>query len=197
MAKTKKLKVKKKPPVILILCLIICIVPCAILGAILFQSLEDSSKPVVGNRYEESLDPAITEDQLTQIKTTLEGFVGVESIEVNLKTARVAILINTTDEISYGNVQNIIQQAYIKVNEVLPVGTYFTNRELFDETKNESTIVKMYDLQIDAYNVVEGDNQIHYVLSKTGAQKTELLQCVSSAKDSEVANDVLNQNKGE
>ena len=100
MAKTKKIKVKKKPPVILVLLLTICIIPCAILGAVLFQSLEDSSKPVVGSRYEGALDPAITEDQLTQIKTTLEGFSGVESVEVNLKTARLAVLINTNDDVN-------------------------------------------------------------------------------------------------
>jgi len=197
MAKTKKVKVKKKPPVILILLLIICIVPCAILGAVLFQSLEDSSKPVVGSRYEESLDPAISEDQLTQVKTALEGFDGVESIEVNLKTARLAILINTKDDMSKDGIKSLIQNAYKKVNEILPTGTYFTNKELFNETKNETIIVKMYDLQIDAYNVVEGDKQIHYVVSKTGAQEKELLQLVSSAKDKEVANEVLNQNKGE
>ena len=195
MAKTKNKN--KKPHVVLVLVLLVLLIPTILLGSILYDTLEDSSKPVVGERYENELDPAITEDQLTQIKTTLEGFVGVESIEVNLKTARVAILINTNDDVGHDGIKNIIQQAYIKVNEVLPVGTYFTNRELFDETKNDTTIVKMYDLQIDAYNVVEGDNQIHYVVSKTGAQKTELLQCVSSAKDSEVANDVLNQNKGE
>lgn len=197
MAKTKKVKVKKKPPVILVLMLIILIVPCAILGAILFQSLEDSSKPVVGTRYETSLDPAIQEEQLTQIQTALEGFDGVEKIEVNLKTARLAILINTKDDMNKDGIQNTIKQAYKKVNEILPTGTYFTNKELINETTNETTLVKMYDLQIDAYNVVEGDNQIHYVMSKTGAQEKELLQLVSSPKDKEVSNEVMNQNKGE
>lgn len=197
MAKTKKVKVKKKPPVILVLMLIILIVPCAILGAILFQSLEDSSKPVVGNRYETSLDPAIQEEQLTQIQTALEGFDGVEKIEVNLKTARLAILINTKDDMNKDGIQNTIKQVYNKVNEILPTGTYFTNKELINETTNETTIVKMYDLQIDAYNVIEGDNQIHYVMSKTGAQEKELLQLVSSPKDKEVSNEVMNQNKGE
>ena len=197
MAKTKKVKVKKKPPVILVLVLIILIVPCAILGAILIQSLEDSSKPVVGDRYEASLDPAITEDQLTQIQTALEGFDGVEKIEVNLKTARLAILINTTDDMSKDGIKSIIQKAYAKVNEILPTGTYFTNKELINETTNETTIVKMYDLQIDAYNVIEKENQIHYIVSKTGAQETELLQLVSSPKDKDVSNEVMNQNKGE
>ena len=196
MAKNK-IKIKKKPPVILILLLIIILVPCTILGAVLLQSLEDSSKPVVGSRYEESLDPAITEEQLTQVQTALEGFDGVEKIEVNLKTARLAILINTKDDMNNDGIKKIIQQAYAKVNEILPVGTYFTNKELINETTNETSIVKMYDLQIDAYNVVEGDNQIHYVVSKTGAQEEELLQLISSPKDKEVANDVMNQNKGE
>ena len=57
----------------------------------------------------------------------------------------------------------------------------------------------MNDLQIDAYNVVSGENQIHYVLTKTGASEDEVIQLVSSPKDKDVANDVLSQGeeKGE
>ena len=89
--------------------------------------------------------------------------------------------------------KNIVKTAYKKVNEVLPIDTYFTNKIDGD------TVTKMYDLQIDAYNVISGEKQIHYILTKTGSSEDEVIQLVSSPKDKEVANDVLSQGeeKGE
>ncbi|MGN1344482.1 MAG: hypothetical protein ACI4U3_07870 [Traorella sp.] len=191
MAKTKK-QGNKKPHIVLVLLLIILIIPVTLLGAILYSSLEDSSKPVVGTRYENQLDPQITQENLTMLEEALKEFDGVEKVEVNLKTARLSILLNTNDDTSKDGIKKIIQQAYAKVNDILPIETYFTNH--YEE---DGSYVKMYDLQIDAYNVVEEENQIHYIITKTGAQEEELLQLVSSAKDKDVANEVLNQDKGE
>ena len=183
----EKIKVKKKPHIVLGLVIVVLLIPLAILAAILLSSLEDSSQPVVGKRYQNELEPAITQENIDALQNSLT-FDGVESIQVNFKTARVAILLNMSDEITAEGISSVIQQAYAKVNEVLPIETYFTNRE-----ENDS-IIKMYDLQIDAYNVISGDNQIHYVLTKTGSQEAPLLQLVSSPKNEEVSNSVQNQN---
>lgn len=188
MAKTTK--VKKKPHIVLGLVIIILVIPAILLAAILISTLEDSSKPVVGSRYESELDPAITEEDITTLEKTLT-FENVDKVEVNFKSARVSILIDTKDDLSKDSIKSITKEAFKKVNEVLPIETYFTNQV------EEETITKMYDLQIDAYNVLEGDNQIHYVLNKTGAQEDEILQLISSAKDKEVANEVLSQKEGE
>lgn len=182
--------VKKKPHIVLGLLIVVLLIPIIMLAAILVTSLEDSSQPVVGSRYQNELDPAITEENITSLENALV-FDGTDSIEVNFKTARVAILIDTSDDMSADSISTLIQQVYAKVNEVLPIETYFTNRSEGD------SYVKMYDLQIDAYNVISGDNQIHYVLTKTGAQSEPLLELVSSPKNEEVANDVQNQNTNE
>ena len=186
----EKTSVKKKPHIVLGLVIVILFIPIVILAAILVSSLEDSSQPVVGSRYQNELDPAITEENITSLENALV-FDGTDSVQVNFKTARVAILIDTNDDMSADSINNLIQQAYAKVNEVLPIETYFTNRS------DGENYVKMYDLQIDAYNVISGDNQIHYVLTKTGAQDEPLLELVSSPKNEEVANDVQNQNANE
>jgi flagellar basal body-associated protein FliL len=186
----EKTNVKKKPHIVLGLVIVILFIRIVILAAILVSSLEDSSQPVVGSRYQNELDPAITEENITSLENALV-FDGTDSIQVNFKTARVAILIDTNDDMSADSINNLIQQAYAKVNEVLPIETYFTNRS------DGENYVKMYDLQIDAYNVISGDNQIHYVLTKTGAQDEPLLELVSSPKNEEVANDVQNQNANE
>ena len=186
----EKTSVKKKPHIVLGLVIVILFIPIVILAAILVSSLEDSSQPVVGSRYQNELDPAITEENITSLENALV-FDGTDSVQVNFKTARVAILIDTNDDMSADSINNLIQQAYAKVNEVLPIETYLTNRS------DGENYVKMYDLQIDAYNVISGDNQIHYVLTKTGAQDEPLLELVSSPKNEEVANDVQNQNANE
>lgn len=188
----KKMKVKKKPHIVLGLLIIVLLVPTIILGAILINTLEDSSKPVVGQRYQNELDPAITQDKIQSLQSAIQ-IDGVENVEINFKSARVVILLDMNDNASKNSIKNAVQKAYNQLNEVLPVSTYFTNRV------DGETIIKMYDLQIDAYNVVEGDNQIHYVLTKTGAQEDEIIQLVSSPKDKDVANDVLSQkeDKGE
>ena len=190
MAKTKKQN--KKPPVVLVLLAIIILVPTILLGSILISTLEDSSKPVVGERYENELDPAITEENIEALKKDVT-FDNADSVEINFKSARVAILIDLKDDATQEDVKKAVESAYEKVNAILPIDTYFTNR------LDGETVIKMYDLQIDAYTVVSGEGKIHYVLTKTGASEDEVIQLVSSPKDKDVANDVLSQGeeKGE
>ena len=190
MAKTKNKN--KKPHVVLGLVLIILLVPTILLGAIVYSTLEDSSKPVIGQRYENELDPAITEENIKSLENILTVD-NSEKIEINFKSARVAVLVDMKDDASSDAIKNAVTTAFKKVNEVLPIDTYFTNRV------DGETTTKMYDLQIDAYNVVSGENQIHYVLTKTGASEDEIIQLVSSPKDKDVANEVLSQGeeKGE
>lgn len=180
----------KKPRIVLGLVIVMLLIPLAILVAVLLSSLEDSSKPVVGSRYEHHLDPKITEENIQSLEEALV-FEGTDAVEVNFRSARVAILIDASDEASADVLNDLVNQAYAKVNEILPIETYFTNH---GEDKN---IVKMYDLQIDAYNVIEGENKRHLVLNKTGAQSEALIQTVSLPKNETVSNDVQNQGKEE
>ena len=107
MAKTKN-QGKKKPHIVLGLVIIILIIPITLLCAILYSSFEDSSKPVVGSRYENQLDPAITSENITTIETVLKEFDGVENVEVNLKTARLSILIDTKDDTGKDGIKKLI-----------------------------------------------------------------------------------------
>lgn len=182
--------VKKKPHIVLVLVIILLLIPLAILAAILLSSLEDSSQPVVGKRYKNELNPAITQENISKLEEVLT-FDGVDSVQINFKTARVAILIDVADNSDAKTIKAKLTDAYKKVDEVLPIKTYFTNQV------NEEVITKMYDLQIDAYNVISGDDQIHYVLTKTGASKKEKINLVTSAKNKDVANEVLSQNTEE
>lgn len=177
---------KKKPPIVLVLVILLLFIPIVILGAVLLSSLEDSSKPVVGSRFEQELDPQITEENVKSLEEALK-FEGVDQVEVNFKSARVAILIDTKDDASAKQIKKFVNDAYSKVDEILPIKTYFTNKVEGDQH------IKMYDLQIDAYNYIEGDKPIHYVGNKTGAQEKFAIQNVTSPKNKEVSKEVLSQ----
>lgn len=179
-------KKAKKSHIVLVLAVIILIIPCIILGAVVVSSLDDSSKPVVGHRFDHSLDPKITEENITALKETLV-YNENENVEVNLKSARLSILINVKDECNEDQIAAIVNDAYAKVDGVLPVATYFTNQV--------EPNVKMYDLQIDVYNFVEGEGKIHYIITKTGAGVQPVTDVVSSPKNADVANAALTQPK--
>lgn len=160
-----------------------------VLAYILISSIEKTGEPVIGNRFDDELDPAITSEQVTKVKELL-NFEQVENVEVNLKAATLRITMNVKDDTSEESIKNILNESYNKVNETLPVETYFTNKEN----------VKMYDLEIHVYNVIPDEtttiSQIHYVRTKTGGAETYTDNVDSRAKDENLANTLLNPNKG-
>ena len=81
--------------------------------------------PTVGSRFDNSLDPAITEEQLTKVKDALK-FDGAENVEVNLKSATLRITIDLDDKAGSSKVKSVLNDAYDKVVKILPVKTYFT-----------------------------------------------------------------------
>lgn len=192
----KKLKLKKKvknsnekPNYVLWTGIIIILIPLVVLAYILISSIEKTGEPVIGNRFDDELDPAITSEQVTKVKELL-NFEQVENVEVNLKAATLRITMNVKDDTSEESIKNILNESYNKVNETLPVETYFTNKEN----------VKMYDLEIHVYNVIPDEtttiSQIHYVRTKTGGAETYTDNVDSRAKDENLANTLLNPNKG-
>lgn len=172
---------RKKPHIILVLVVIILIIPLVVLGTILFSSLEDSSQPVVAHRFEDELNPKITEEQLASVKSAL-NYDNVDSIEVNSISATVRVMLNVKDDMSAEDINWMVNDAYSKIDGILPIATYFTNTET----------TKMYDLEINVYNVTSGENKIYYCISKTGGAETYTLDVLSTPKNQEVTNDILN-----
>lgn len=174
-------KKKRKPHIVLWLVILVLFVPCVIAGAVLWSTLEDSSQPVVAKRFDNELNPAITETQLEALKTSLQDE-RIESVQVNCISATVRILINTTDEVTQWEIEELVSKAYTTVNEQLPIDTYFTN--------TDST--KMYDLEIHVYNVMQGDNKIYYVCTKTAGAENYVTDNVALPKNQEISDAILN-----
>lgn len=174
---------RRRPKIILWLGIIILLIPCILLGVVLYNSLEDSSQPVEGDRFVNELDPAISESQLEQIRSSID-YADVEKFEVNLISATLRILVDTNDDLPEENVSWLADDIYEKVNAVLPVETYFTN------TEN----TKMYDVEIHVYNVLNANEnyaKYYIVKSKTGASEGALVDNLSRPKNESLANSIL------
>lgn len=181
---------KKQRNYLLWVTLVIIAIPCIVLLYIIIGSRESSDTPVEGSRFKHSLDPEITEQDITSLKDSL-SLEGVESVEVNLKSATLRISLNTSDDLSQEQIQGIMTSAYDIVVEKLPVDTYFANKTVDDQ------IVKMYDLEINAYNYIptseeEKGGQIHLSRVKNAAAENVVDDVLTSPKDEETSNEILN-----
>ena len=187
MAKKTSNPVKlKKPHVILWLGIIIVLVPCIILGVVLMNSLENSREPVVADRFKNELNPAITETDLASIRSNL-NYDNIDNLEVNLISATLRVMINTSDDMAEGDLLWILNDAADKIAAVLPIETYFTN----------SAATKMYDLEIHVYNTTKGSEtlpQIYYVKTKYAANEDWVIDNYTVAKNPELAKSILDPN---
>ncbi|MDH6366421.1 MULTISPECIES: hypothetical protein [Breznakia] len=175
----KNKKNKRRPNWLLRFTIVIVAVPCLILAFVLLTSMGSSSQPVVGDRFKGQLDPKIEESKLKDIEGLL-GYAEAEDVEVNLKSATLRITINTKDETTNEQIAAIVNDAYAKVDSILPIATYFTNKEN----------TKMYDLEIQVYNYLPDEarpTNIHYVLVKNASAESQHTDIVSNAKNQEVA----------
>lgn len=184
MAPVKNPKPKKKHNYILWAGIIVVMIPCLLLGWLLLSTREKAGAPTVGDRFENALDPAITSEQVNEVKSAM-AFDSVDQVEVNLISATLRINIDVQDDMDEDAIKQVAQEAYDKVHGILPIETYFTNKDGD----------KMYDIEINVYNFIpeaEQEGQIHVVKSKTAAAESDRLDVLTSAKNADIADDLLN-----
>ena len=170
----------------------VILIPTILVGVVVMTSTENSGTPVVGSRFSETdLNPAITDDQITQIEAAMKELDYAESVEVNLKSATLRINIDLddiVDEVDEELVKKLASQAYDKVDAILPVEAYFT----------QQSDAKMYDLSINVYNYSSFDEEhtedhwIYVCLTKTSASEKSVVDVLSVPRDEETAEAVMN-----
>lgn len=164
---------------------ILIAIPCLFVGYVLLTSMGGQGEPVVGNRFQKGdLDPKITEENIQSIKDSVSTIGGVEEVTVNLKSATLRVHLNLVDDIGYDTCEAALNQSYDLINGILPIDTYFTNRE----------DGKMYDIEIDAYNYIVDENhgadgQVYCKLTKTGAGD-RVIDYLTSPKDQELVQQI-------
>lgn len=181
---------KKKHNWLLWVTLVVILIPCLLMLYIIIGSHRSSNSPVEGDRFDGTLNPAITEEDRTALQSSL-NLDGVESVSVNLTSATLRVIINTQDDLSEAAITDIMNTAYDTVIAKLPVETYFTNKT------EGSTVSKMYDLEVEVYNIIPANNeqkasQIHMTRIKNSAAESDVTSILSSPKNEEISDGLLN-----
>ncbi|MBO7704009.1 MAG: hypothetical protein J6S26_06170 [Solobacterium sp.] len=159
--------------------LVLFLIPFIVLGVILVSAAMDTGKPILGDRYKDDLDPAITSSDLSQVESAVKSVGGVESVFTNLATGTLRVYADISDGADADSAKNTAQQVYSAVTSVLNPSTYFS----------QGSGKKMYDLEVHVYNQNrDTENNFVYVIeTKTSSMEEPIIQLVSEPNDPELA----------
>lgn len=184
MSRNKKVNRPKrktnKGNIILVVGLIIIAIPFLVVGWIIVSATLDTGTPILGDRYENDLDPAITKSDITNIEKSVKNISGVQSCHVELATATLRVYADVDDNFTADMATSKADEVYNAVLGVLDLSVYFSQTE----TK------KMYDLEIHVYNLDENrdsDEFVYVIKTKTSGMEVASTQLVSEPLDAELA----------
>ena len=181
-----KYPVKRSSKILYIVAIIVVVIPILLLGYIYITTKENKGMPTVGSRFDDELTTKITSEDVQKVKDALV-FDNAESVEANLTSATLRITVDMKDDSGSDDVDQVLKQTYDKINELLPVKTYFTNQDT----------TKMYDLDIHVYNFIPTDDQtdgwVYKEMVKNAANKKTVTDTLSSPKDKQTVTDIENR----
>ena len=158
-------------------------VPCILFVIVLISASLKSNTVIVGNRYRNDLNPAITKDKTKELDDTISSMSGVEEVEVNLKTSQLRVLADVKDSITKEEAEQLCKDIYEKINNVLDVHLYFEKN-----VQGE----KMYDLEITVVNDPNKTSDlIMYTLVKNSTMDSYEISLASEPKDPELVEELL------
>lgn len=173
--KSKKLS---KSAIVLIAGIVIIAIPVLIFAGILGISALQTNSPRDGSRFENDLDPAISESDLAGLESSLQAIGSVEDVEVILSEGQLKIYLDLNNSASASDTEKILKDAYNLVDSKLSVKKYFTS----------SDSKKMYDLEINAYTEVEAsDNRQYMLLHKNSTEEAYGIDDLAHPKNPELA----------
>lgn len=158
-------------------------IPLLTIGFILLQSSMATGKVIEGNRFQNDLEPEITQELVTQAQTAVSGLTNVESASLTLKAATLIASVQVSSSVTAETFPEITVTIANAIADVLPIPTYFT--------KTES--MKMYDLQIDVFTKDAQDATkilLHTILIKNANMLEWTIQDVSTALNPTLAEEL-------
>ena len=161
----------------------IIIVPCILFVVVLISASLKSNTVIVGNRYRNDLNPAISKDNIKELDDTISLMSSVDEVEINLKTSQLRVLADVKDSITKEEAEQLCKDIYEKINNVLDVHLYFEKN-----VQGE----KMYDLEITVVNDPNKTSDfIMYTLVKNSTMDSYEISLVSEPKDPELVEELL------
>ena len=184
--KEKPVRNKKKlsrSALVLIIGIIIIAIPILIFLGILGVSALHTGTPRDGSRFDNGLEPAISNDDVSALQADLETLGSIDSVEVILSEGQLKIFIDTNDNLNEQQIDSMLTNAYNKVNSKLPVSTYFTAK----------SNMKMYDLHIHVFSSPEASpigsasSRQYKLLHKNSTEETYMIDDLAHPKDPALA----------
>ena len=197
MSEVNQTKVKRqkkrlsKSALVLIIGILIIAIPIAIFLAILGISALQTGSPRLGSRFNNDLNPEISNSQVEALTSELKAMSSVEEVEVILAQGQLRIFVDTDDNMSDEQFDSLVTSVYSKVNSSLPIDTYFT------ATDTE----KMYDLAINVYTKaqasdLDSDSSRKYkLLHKNSKEDTYQIDDLAHPKNPELAAQLQGNNE--
>lgn len=184
--KPKKKKPKRKVNrvrdwsfIAIVVSLLIILIPTAYMGVTLYRAYSDTSRPIIGSRFDNDLSPKVEEEQVTEIQTKLEALDGVGNVTVELTTATFRIYLELPAESAKETFSGKASEAQSILYEVLNEEEYFTA----DESKLQ------YDYEIYAHDAL-GDETIVYLLNKSSRMESANSQFLSDPVSQDMVDEV-------
>ena len=180
------------------ICALIIAIPVGIFAYILFEAFQTQGTPILGNRFEGDLNPAITAEDMTGVTSDIKALEGVEDCVVNTVVATTRVSVNVNDDLTNEQIKALADLVYKAVDAKLPIATYYTNTD--DKT--------MYDLEINVYNNLDYETKVDsspkfimYTVVKNGKMENYITQDVSTSLNPTLAaqllQDVIDRDKEE
>ena len=159
--KKKKKRKAKKHSWFLAIALVIAAIPCIAVLVILLQAMKETGKPINGKRFDNDLNPAITETIENSILKGVEQIEGVQKVDIDTRVATLRVNVDYDENLSKEDAITLGNKIVEVINTYAPIDTYFTSYG----------VSKMYDFEINLYDV-KGDNvspNVYIVIGKNGA----------------------------
>jgi len=128
------------------------LIPSLVIGVILLQSTLQTGSVITGNRFNNDLEPKITNDLMDLTEEAINTLGDVSVNEINLRAATLRITLTIPTGLQEEDKLDIVQATIDKVNGVVPFTEYFSATD----TK------KMYDLELNFIDQV-GDTKTTYI----------------------------------
>ncbi|MFV0379576.1 MAG: hypothetical protein ACK5KQ_01945 [Anaerorhabdus sp.] len=163
---------------------LIIIIPFLILGGILISASLNTGKPILGDRFDGDLNPAITSSDLNDVKSSVEAVSSVESAQVNLKTSTLRVTVDVSDTMSEEDMILKLDEIYNAVLSKLDMATYFTS----------TSTKRMYDIDVNIHNIsLDKSDSEEFILVgrvKNSMMDTYRDQVLSKALDEDLAQEL-------
>jgi hypothetical protein len=184
----KKRKISKIhwPTVILILSLVLIAIPTVAIGKVLYDAFAATGTPLFGKRFETDLNPAITQQQLTELENKVSAEALVDDVKITLISATLRVNVDVSDEITHDQLKALATTLYSHVVATFPPQTYFK--------MNENS--KMYDLELHIYNNLElkdEDSFKYLIFLLNSVMEEPLIQLVSDPKNPEYVKELYDR----